>query len=110
METMPKPEPAPPPLAPGALLACAITIAAQAHETQLDKADAPYILHPLRMMARAQSLPEQVVAVLHDVVEDGGEKYSIRALYHASMWKISVGWRGPTPVIHVLFSELVPRK
>jgi HD domain-containing protein len=52
------------------LLARAIAIAAEAHQRQLDKAGSPYILHPLRMMMRAQSLDEQIVAVLHDVVED----------------------------------------
>lgn len=53
-----------------ALLARAITLAAQAHEAQRDKAGAPYILHPLRMMQRAQTDREKIVAVLHDVVED----------------------------------------
>ena len=52
------------------LLARAIAIAAEAHQDQLDKAGAPYILHPLRMMEKARSLPEKIVAVLHDVVED----------------------------------------
>lgn len=54
------------------LLAKAIAIAATAHQEQLDRANAPYILHPLRMMMRAQGLEEQIVAVLHDVVEDSG--------------------------------------
>lgn len=52
------------------LLARAIAIAATAHEEQLDRANAPYILHPLRMMMRGQTVEEQIVAVLHDVVED----------------------------------------
>lgn len=51
-------------------LAQAIKIAATVHETQTDKAGAAYILHPLRMMQRAQIGDEQIVAVLHDVVED----------------------------------------
>ena len=51
-------------------LAKAIAIAAQAHQAQLDKAGAPYILHPLRMMLRMSSETEMIVAVLHDVVED----------------------------------------
>lgn len=54
----------------GRLLARAVAIAAAAHQDQLDKAGAPYILHPLRLMMRAQSPAEQIVAVLHDVVED----------------------------------------
>lgn len=52
------------------LLGRAIAIAAVAHQHQLDKANAPYILHPLRMMLRGQTELEQMVAVLHDVVED----------------------------------------
>jgi hypothetical protein len=52
------------------LLARAVAIAAIAHQDQLDKAHAPYILHPIRLMMRAQIIEEQIVAVLHDVVED----------------------------------------
>ncbi len=48
----------------------AIAIAAIAHAQQRDKAGAPYILHPLRLMLRGQTLEAQIVAVLHDVVED----------------------------------------
>lgn len=53
-----------------ATLGRAIAIAAQAHQEQRDKADAPYILHPLRMMAQLRSKPEMIVAVLHDLIED----------------------------------------
>lgn len=56
-----------------ALLARAIAIAAGVHENQRDKAGAPYILHPLRMMLRTDAVEEQIVAVLHDVVEDSRE-------------------------------------
>lgn len=52
------------------LLSRAIEIAAVAHRNQVDKANAPYILHPLRLMMQGQTLLEQMVAVLHDVVED----------------------------------------
>jgi (p)ppGpp synthase/HD superfamily hydrolase len=48
----------------------AIRIAAQAHEGQRDKAGAPYILHPLRVMMKMATEAEQITAVLHDVVED----------------------------------------
>jgi (p)ppGpp synthase/HD superfamily hydrolase len=50
----------------------AICFAAQVHEGQVDKAGAPYILHPLRVMQRFGDLTARRVAVLHDVVEDGG--------------------------------------
>jgi (p)ppGpp synthase/HD superfamily hydrolase len=48
----------------------AIAIAAAAHASQVDKAGAPYILHPLRVMLRVRTAPERIAAVLHDVVED----------------------------------------
>jgi (p)ppGpp synthase/HD superfamily hydrolase len=51
-------------------LETAIAIAAEAHEGQVDKAGAPYILHPLRVMLRLDTNEERIVAVLHDVVED----------------------------------------
>jgi len=48
----------------------AIAIASQAHESQVDKAGAPYILHPLRMMLSVDTPEARMAAVLHDVVED----------------------------------------
>jgi len=48
----------------------AIAIALEAHRGQVDKAGAPYILHPLRVMFAVRSEPARIVAVLHDVVED----------------------------------------
>lgn len=50
----------------------AIEIAARAHAGQKDKAGAPYILHPLRVMLRMESAAERMAAVLQDVVEDCG--------------------------------------
>jgi len=47
----------------------AIEIAVQAHKGQTDKAGAPYILHPLRVMMSFSTETEMTVAVLHDVVE-----------------------------------------
>jgi hypothetical protein len=48
----------------------ALEIAARAHEGQKDKDGQPYILHPLRVMHNVRGLEAQIVAVLHDVVED----------------------------------------
>ena len=53
-----------------ATLEDAIAIAANAHKGQFDKAGAPYILHPLRIMMKMKSDAAMIVAVLHDVVED----------------------------------------
>lgn len=65
----------------------AIAIAAKAHEGQKDKAGAPYILHPLRLMAKALErglgMDVAVIAVLHDVLEDAetaGPKLDAEAL------------------------------
>ena len=43
----------------------AIPIAVEAHKGQIDKAGAPYILHPLRVMQSLETDPERIV---HDVV------------------------------------------
>ena len=48
----------------------AISIAADAHQGQLDKAGEPFILHPLRVMLRVSESDERIVAALHDVVEN----------------------------------------
>ncbi len=53
-----------------ALTAQAVRIAATVHENQRDKNGAAYILHPLRLLLRATTPEAQVVAVLHDVIED----------------------------------------
>ena len=51
----------------------AIEIAVKAHNGQVDKVGAPYILHPLRVMFALKDLDEQIVGVLHDVIEDTPE-------------------------------------
>ncbi len=48
----------------------AITIAAQVHQGQTDKAHEPYILHPIRVMLRLSTPDERMAAVLHDLLED----------------------------------------
>jgi len=57
-------------LPPGSLER-AIEIALIAHAGQTDKAGAPYILHPLRVMLAQKTEAARIAAVLHDVVEDG---------------------------------------
>lgn len=49
----------------------AIDVAVDAHAGQTDKAGETYIRHPLRVMRSMDSETERIVAVLHDVVEDG---------------------------------------
>ncbi|MBT9583774.1 HD domain-containing protein [bacterium] len=48
----------------------AIELAVQYHKGQRDKAGEPYILHPLRVMLRCQGAEAQMVAVMHDLLED----------------------------------------
>ena len=48
----------------------AIQIAVDAHTGQIDKGNNPYILHPLRVMLSLESEEEQILGILHDVVED----------------------------------------
>ena len=48
----------------------AIAIASEAHAGVTDKAGAPYILHPLRVMLAVEGDVARTTAVLHDVIED----------------------------------------
>lgn len=48
----------------------AIALAANRHSGQVDKANQPYILHPLRLMLKMKTQTQQIVAVLHDILED----------------------------------------
>lgn len=54
------------------LIEAALALAVEKHRSQRDKAGAPYVLHPIRMMLRLRDAPAQAVALLHDVIEDCG--------------------------------------
>jgi (p)ppGpp synthase/HD superfamily hydrolase len=59
----------------------AILLAAQGHRGQVDKVGQPYVLHLLRVMMRVESEKAQIVAVLHDLVEDTSATFDdLRAL------------------------------
>lgn len=73
------------------LLSRAITLATNAHANQTDKAGAPYILHVLRVVTAARFDLDQVVAALHDTLED--TPTSVQDLWDA---------RFPTPVVHAV--------
>ena len=62
---------------PNEMLATAISIAATAHASQLDRGGNPYILHPIAVMSMVDSNDPEVkaIAVLHDTVEDCGITY-----------------------------------
>ena len=48
----------------------AVEIAAKSHAGTKDRSGVPYLLHPLRVMMGVEGEAAQIVAVLHDVVED----------------------------------------
>ena len=48
----------------------AIALAATQHAGQLDKGGQPYLLHPLRLMLQFSNPTLQIIAVLHDILED----------------------------------------
>ena len=48
----------------------ALALALQAHQGQKDKGGKVYILHPLRLMMQFSDETLQIIAILHDVVED----------------------------------------
>lgn len=52
------------------LIEKSLKISMQAHAGQADKAGNPYILHPLRLMAKMDTEEEMAVALLHDTIED----------------------------------------
>ncbi|SHK08158.1 hypothetical protein SAMN05444267_100130 [Chryseobacterium polytrichastri] len=55
----------------------AIKIADKAHKGQTDKYHAPYIAHVMRVMEYGKTMDEKIVGVLHDVVEDHPETFSL---------------------------------
>lgn len=52
------------------MLEKSIVIATIAHAGEVDKGGNPYILHPLAVASRVETIEEKIVAHLHDVVED----------------------------------------
>ena len=48
----------------------AMIIAYKAHQNQFDKANIPYIYHPIHIAEQMDTELECIVALLHDVVED----------------------------------------
>lgn len=65
------------------MLSLAVKIAAEAHLLDLDKGGEAYIAHPLRIMMRLRRTqdPELMqIAIMHDVIEDHGDVYSLERL------------------------------
>ncbi len=51
-------------------LSLAILLAKEKHHGQTDKNGLEYFTHPIRVLCKVDTLEEQIVAVLHDIVED----------------------------------------
>ena len=48
----------------------ALLIAAEAHQGQVDKSGMPYILHPIAVSSKVDTLELKTIAILHDTIED----------------------------------------
>ena len=47
-----------------------IAFVVESHRGQVDKAGIPYVIHLFRVMLRAETEEEMIIALLHDIVED----------------------------------------
>lgn len=61
------------------LITRAVSLSATAHGRQKDKGGSAYIMHPMRIACRCKTDDERIVAMLHDVTEDG----AVCAINHA---------------------------
>ena len=55
-------------------------IAFDAHKNDVDKGGYPYIMHPLYLAFQMTDEDSVCVALLHDVIEDHGDRYSFEFL------------------------------
>jgi (p)ppGpp synthase/HD superfamily hydrolase len=65
---------------PASPLERATALAVEAHEGHQTGEGRPYLLHPLRVMARVDTDADRIVAILHDTVENGGDRMSFARL------------------------------
>jgi (p)ppGpp synthase/HD superfamily hydrolase len=76
----------------GDRLQLAINRATEAHKGQVDKAGVDYIQHPLGVLKIVQEMggdeSAQIVAVLHDCIEDTG--YGLEAIAQDFGWSIAL--------------------
>lgn len=61
----------------GDMLSKAFGYAFEAHRNDFDRNGMPYIMHPVEVMQKQTTIPRMIAALLHDVVEDHGDKYTI---------------------------------
>jgi (p)ppGpp synthase/HD superfamily hydrolase len=53
-----------------ASLTKALLLAVQHHDGQTDRSGNPYIFHPIRLMLNVLTEQEQIIAILHDTIEE----------------------------------------
>src|SRR5688572_12192725 len=70
------------------LVQMAFNLAANAHKGQM-YGDEPYISHPERVAKKANSYEEEVVAYLHDVLEDT-DYVDLNFIVHVFGWEIGL--------------------
>ena len=58
----------------------AVNIMFEAHKDDIDKGGYPYVFHPFYLATKVDGENETCVALLHDVIEDHGDKYSFEYL------------------------------
>ena len=58
----------------------AVNIMFEAHKGDFDKGGYPYVFHPFYLATKVEGENETCVALLHDVIEDHGDKYSFEYL------------------------------
>ena len=58
----------------------AVNILFEAHKEDVDKGGYPYVFHPFYLATKVEGENETCVALLHDVIEDHGDKYSFEYL------------------------------
>lgn len=71
----------------------ACTILYDAHKGDLDKGGYPYVFHPFYLATQMDDEASVCVALLHDVIEDHGDRYSLASLRQAGF---------PEPVLRAL--------
>lgn len=58
----------------------AVNIMFEAHKEDFDRGGYPYVFHPFYLATKVEGENETCVALLHDVIEDHGDKYSFEYL------------------------------
>ena len=58
----------------------AVNIMFEAHKDDIDKGGYPYVFHPFYLATKLDEENEVCTALLHDVIEDYGDKYSFEYL------------------------------